>query len=143
MGGQSDAYSQNDNPTNPYSQFSDGTNAVYKKTQSIIDKQKSDLNKGLQAIEAAPKWIAAKNPMALNGALRSSSFNIKSNMESITLGLGERSDRDPQAFAKTREVAQKIGELGAHGRSKNWPQCEKDYQDLQGMISEWKQMVAY
>merc|ERR1712137_995021 len=111
-GGQSDAYSQNDNPTNPYSQFSDGTNSVYTKTQSIIDKQKADLDKGLQAIEAAPKWIAAKNPMALNGALRSSSFNIKSNMESITLGLGEPTARDPQAFAKSREVAQKIGELG-------------------------------
>jgi len=140
-GGQSDVYSQNDNPTNPYSQFSDGTNAVYKLTQDILDKKKAELAKGFDAIEAAPDLIKARNPMGLNTALRGAAFYIKADMEAISKGLDE--DRNNVAFAKTREVAQKIGELGAHGRAKNWPQCNVDYADLQGLIGEWKRMVAF
>eukprot|EP00930_Biecheleria_cincta_P032919 TRINITY_DN2279_c0_g1_i5.p1 TRINITY_DN2279_c0_g1~~TRINITY_DN2279_c0_g1_i5.p1 ORF type:complete len:214 (+),score=50.23 TRINITY_DN2279_c0_g1_i5:73-714(+) len=139
--GMSDAYSQNDNPTNPYSQFSDGTNAVYKLTQDILDKKKAELAKGFDAIEAAPGFIQAKNPMKLNTCLRGSAFYIKSDMEAISKGLAE--DRSNAAFAKTREVAQKLGELGAHGRAKNWPQCDKDYAEVQSLISEWKRMVAF
>merc|ERR1740121_1173343 len=140
-GGQSDAYSQNDNPTNPYSAFSDGTNSVYKLTQDILDKKKEELSKGLDAIEAAPGFIQAKNPMSLNTCLRGAAFYIKTDMEAISKGLGE--DRSNAAFAKTREVAQKLGELGAHGRAKNWPQCDKDYAEVQSLIGEWKQMVAF
>eukprot|EP00930_Biecheleria_cincta_P032921 TRINITY_DN2279_c0_g1_i7.p1 TRINITY_DN2279_c0_g1~~TRINITY_DN2279_c0_g1_i7.p1 ORF type:complete len:212 (+),score=54.02 TRINITY_DN2279_c0_g1_i7:54-689(+) len=139
--GMSDAYSQNDNPTNPYSQFSDGTNAVYKLTQDILDKKKAELAKGLDAIQAAPGFIQAKNPMKLNSCLRGVAFYIKSDMEAISKGLNE--DRSNAAFAKAREVAQKLGELGAHGRAKNWPQCDKDYAEVQSLISEWKQMVAF
>lgn len=140
-GGQSDAYSQNDNPTNPYSQFSDGTNAVYKLTEDILEKKKAELATGFDAIERAPALIKARNPMGLNTALRGAAFYIKADMESISKGLNE--DRNNVAFAKTREVSQKIGELGAHARAKNWPQCDKDYAELQGLIGEWKTMVAF
>jgi len=140
-GGQSDAYSQNDNPTNPYSQFSDGTNSVYKLSSDILDKKRDELAKGFDAIDAVPRWIQAKNPMSLNTCLRGAAYNIKTDMEAVSKGLSE--DRSNVAFAKTREVAQKLGELGAHGRAKNWPQCDKDYVEAQGLISEWKQMVAF
>jgi len=140
-GGQSDAYSQNDNPTNPYSQFSDGTNSVYKLTEDILDKKKEELSKGLDALEKAPGFIQAKNPMGLNTCLRGAAFYIKEDMEVISKGL--REDRSTMVFAKSREVAQKLGELGAHGRAKNWPQCDKDYAEVQALISEWKTMVAF
>jgi len=114
---------------------------VYKLSSDILDKKRDELAKGFDAIDAVPRWIQAKNPMSLNTCLRGAAYNIKTDMEAVSKGLSE--DRSNVAFAKTREVAQKLGELGAHGRAKNWPQCDKDYVEVQGLISEWKQMVAF
>ncbi|CAK9046728.1 unnamed protein product, partial [Durusdinium trenchii] len=72
--GQSDdAYSQNDNPINPYSQFSDGSDTVYQaKNQPEMERRTKSLKAGLKRFEDTPGYIQTKQAQALKSNLQES-----------------------------------------------------------------------
>ena len=62
-----DAYSQNDNPINPYSQFSEpGADTVYKaRNQDEVDRKKKALTAALDRFEKTPEYISTKQAQNL------------------------------------------------------------------------------
>lgn len=76
--GQSDAYSQNDNPINPYSQFSDGTDTVYQaRNQDEVDRKKKALTAAFQRFEATPEYIKTKQAQNLRANLLEAGGSLK------------------------------------------------------------------
>ncbi|CAK9062252.1 Bifunctional lysine-specific demethylase and histidyl-hydroxylase, partial [Durusdinium trenchii] len=68
-----DAYSQNDNPINPYSQFSDGSDTVYQaKNQPEVERRTKSLKAGLKRFEDTPGYIQTKQAQALKSNLQES-----------------------------------------------------------------------
>ena len=79
--GQSDAYSQNDNPINPYSQFSDGSETVYKaRNPDEVDRRKKALTAALTRFENTPEYIKTKQAQALKGNLLQAGGSMKQDM---------------------------------------------------------------
>ncbi|CAJ1436725.1 unnamed protein product [Effrenium voratum] len=79
--GQSDAYSQNDNPINPYSQFSDGSDTVYKaRNPDEVDRRKKALTAALTRFENTPEYIKTKQAQALKGNLLQAGGSMKQDM---------------------------------------------------------------
>ena len=69
-GAVSDVYNQNDNPINPYSQFSDGTDAVYKgRSPQEVERRKKALNEALVRFEKSPEYIKTKQAQNLKSNL--------------------------------------------------------------------------
>ncbi|CAK9046781.1 unnamed protein product, partial [Durusdinium trenchii] len=70
---EADAYSQNDNPINPYSQFSDGSDTVYQaKNQPEMERRTKSLKAGLKRFEDTPGYIQTKQAQALKSNLQES-----------------------------------------------------------------------
>ena len=69
--GQSDAYSQNDNPINPYSQFSEvGADTVYKaRNVDEVARKTKALQAALKRSETTPEYIATKQAQNLKANL--------------------------------------------------------------------------
>ena len=65
-----DAYNQNDNPINPYSQFSDGTDTVYQaRNRNEVDRRTKALQAAFQRFEATPEYIQTKQAQSLKAGL--------------------------------------------------------------------------
>lgn len=66
-----DAYSQNDNPINPYSQFSEpGEDSVYKAGgKDEVDRRKKALTAALKRFENTPEYITTKQAQGLKASL--------------------------------------------------------------------------
>ena len=66
-----DAYSQNDNPINPYSQFSEsGDDSVYKaRNADEVDRRKKALTAALDRFEKTPEYISTKQAQNLKARL--------------------------------------------------------------------------
>lgn len=65
-----DAYNQNDNPINPYSQFSDGTDTVYQaRNRNEVERRTKALQAAFQRFEATPEYIQTKQAQSLKAGL--------------------------------------------------------------------------
>ena len=66
-----DAYSQNDNPINPYSQFSEpGDDSVYKAGgKDEVDRRKKALTAALDRFQKTPEYITTKQAQGLKASL--------------------------------------------------------------------------
>ena len=73
-----DAYSQNDNPINPYSQFSEpGADTVYKaRNKDEVDRKKKALTAALDRFEKTPEYISTKQAQNLKAGDDISSASI-------------------------------------------------------------------
>ena len=67
----SDIYNQNDNPTNPYSQFSEvGSDSVYQgRSNEEVERRKKALTAGLIRFEKTPFYIETKQAQQLKSNL--------------------------------------------------------------------------
>ena len=67
----SDVYNQNDNPVNPYSQFSEvGSDSVYKgRSEEEVNRRKKALTAGLVRFEKTPEYIKTKQAQNLKSNL--------------------------------------------------------------------------
>mmetsp|Transcript_25856 Transcript_25856/g.31522 ORF Transcript_25856/g.31522 Transcript_25856/m.31522 type:complete len:196 (+) Transcript_25856:72-659(+) len=136
--GQSDAYSQNDNPINPYSQFSDGTDTVYQaRNQYEVDRRKKALNAALQRFEATPEYIKTKQAQNLKANLLEAGGSLKQDM------LYFSGDEGSQAYGKAREFAQKVSTLGVDGGNKQWAKAQEDFSGASKVLSEWKDLAKF
>ncbi|CAJ1436724.1 unnamed protein product [Effrenium voratum] len=136
--GQSDAYSQNDNPINPYSQFSDGSETVYKaRNPDEVDRRKKALTAALTRFENTPEYIKTKQAQALKGNLLQAGGSMKQDMIYFS---GEEGSA---AYAKAREFSQKVSTLGVDGGNKQWAAAAQDYEKAAAILSEWKQLAQF
>ena len=80
--GQSDAYSQNDNPINPYSQFSEvGADTVYKaRNVDEVARKTKALQAALKRFETTPEYIATKQAQNLKANLLEAGGSLKEDM---------------------------------------------------------------
>ncbi|CAJ1442509.1 unnamed protein product [Effrenium voratum] len=129
--GQSDAYSQNDNPINPYSQFSDGSETVYKaRNPDEVDRRKKALTAALTRFENTPEYIKTKQAQALKGNLLQAGGSMKQDMIYFS---GEEGSA---AYAKAREFSQKVSTLGVDGGNKQWAAAAQDAVNLDTAATE-------
>ncbi|CAJ1392299.1 unnamed protein product [Effrenium voratum] len=136
--GQSDAYSQNDNPINPYSQFSDGSDTVYKaRNPDEVDRRKKALTAALTRFENTPEYIKTKQAQALKGNLLQAGGSMKQDMIYFS---GEEGS---PAYAKAREFSQKVSTLGVDGGNKQWAAAAQDYDKAAAILSEWKSLAGF
>jgi len=139
--GQSDAYSQNDNPINPYSQFSDvgsGEDTVYKaRNQVEVDRRKAALNAALQRFETTPEYIQTKQAQALKANLLEAGGSLKQDLYYFS---GEEGSK---AYEKARQFAQKVGTLGVDGGNKQWARAAEDFAAASQILKEWKGLASF
>jgi len=139
--GQSDAYSQNDNPINPYSQFSDvgsGEDTVYKaRNQVEVDRRKAALNAALQRFETTPEYIQTKQAQALKANLLEAGGSLKQDLYYFS---GEEGSK---AYEKARQFAQKVGTLGVDGGNKQWARAAEDFTAASQILKEWKGLANF
>eukprot|EP00931_Biecheleriopsis_adriatica_P065624 TRINITY_DN4011_c0_g1_i6.p1 TRINITY_DN4011_c0_g1~~TRINITY_DN4011_c0_g1_i6.p1 ORF type:complete len:209 (+),score=58.08 TRINITY_DN4011_c0_g1_i6:60-686(+) len=138
-GSQSDAYSINDNPTNPYSQFSDGTDTVYQKNNAEeVARKKKQMDAAIVRLERVPELIRTKQAQQITSNLLEAGGTMKVAMQYLS------GDRDSPAWNKAREFSQAISDLGVSGgRQKAWPQATEDYNLCVKTLGEWKRLVQY
>ena len=139
--GQSDAYSQNDNPVNPYSQFSEvgvGADTVYKarNTDEVARKTKA-LSAALKRFETTPEYIATKQAQNLKSNLLEAGGSLKEDMYYFSGAEGSK------AYEKARQFAQKVGTLGVDGQNKQWARAAEDYKAASAILAEWKGLSSY
>eukprot|EP00438_Fugacium_kawagutii_P007155 Skav231630 [mRNA] locus=scaffold1135:90195:90620:+ [translate_table: standard] len=136
-----DAYSQNDNPINPYSQFSDvgsGEDTVYKaRNQVEVDRRKAALNAALQRFETTPEYIQTKQAQALKANLLEAGGSLKQDMYYFS---GEEGSK---AYEKARQFAQKVGTLGVDGGNKQWARAAEDFAAASQILKEWKGLASF
>ncbi|CAJ1344585.1 unnamed protein product [Effrenium voratum] len=136
--GQSDAYSQNDNPINPYSQFSDGSDTVYKaRNPDEVDRRKKALTAALTRFENTPEYIKTKQAQALKGNLLQAGGSMKQDMIYFS------GDEGSAAYTKAREFSQKVSTLGVDGGNKQWAAAQEDYAKASKILGEWKQLAQF
>ncbi|CAJ1344586.1 unnamed protein product [Effrenium voratum] len=129
--GQSDAYSQNDNPINPYSQFSDGSDTVYKaRNPDEVDRRKKALTAALTRFENTPEYIKTKQAQALKGNLLQAGGSMKQDMIYFS------GDEGSAAYTKAREFSQKVSTLGVDGGNKQWAAAQEDYAKASKILGE-------
>ena len=131
--GQSDAYSQNDNPINPYSQFSDGSDTVYKsRGEDEVARKRKALSAALTRFENTPEFIKTKQAQALKGNLLQAGGSLKQDM------LYFSGQEGSPAYSKAREFSQKVSTLGVDGGNKQWARAEEDFQKASKVLTEWR-----
>eukprot|EP00440_Ansanella_granifera_P003493 gb/GFBE01003791.1/.p1 GENE.gb/GFBE01003791.1/~~gb/GFBE01003791.1/.p1 ORF type:complete len:210 (+),score=73.57 gb/GFBE01003791.1/:1-630(+) len=137
--GQSDAYSVNDNPTNPYSQFSDGTDSVYQKySGQEKERKRTQLDAAVKRLEKTPELIRTKQAQQIKANLLEAGGTMKIAMNYFS------GERDSPAWNKAREFSQRISDLGVSGgQMKRWETAAQDYSDSIKILNEWKSMVRY
>lgn len=137
--GQSDAYSQNDNPINPYSQFSEpGADTVYKaRNQDEVDRKKKALTAALDRFEKTPEYISTKQAQNLKANLLEAGGSLKEDMFYFS---GEESSK---TYAKARQFAQKVGTLGVDGQNKQWARAAEDFAAASELLKEWKGLANF
>mmetsp|Transcript_13358 Transcript_13358/g.14565 ORF Transcript_13358/g.14565 Transcript_13358/m.14565 type:complete len:161 (-) Transcript_13358:107-589(-) len=136
--GQSDAYSQNDNPINPYSQFSDGTDTVYQaRNPNEVDRRKKALTAALERFEATPEYIKTKQAQNLKANLLEAGGSLKQDM------LYFSGDEGSKAYGKAREFSQKVSTLGVDGGNKQWARAQEDFSAASQALSEWKDLAKF
>lgn len=136
--GQSDAYSQNDNPINPYSQFSDGTDTVYQaRNPNELDRRKKALTAALERFEATPEYIKTKQAQGLKANLLEAGGSLKQDM------LYFSGDEGSKAYGKAREFSQKISTLGVDGGNKQWARAQEDFSAASRVLTEWKDLSKF
>eukprot|EP00439_Symbiodinium_sp_Y106_P067458 s497_g11.t1 len=131
-GVQSDVYNQNDNPINPYSQFSEvGDESVY--------KARTDQ-------EARVETTVARRKKALTNSFER--FDKTADMVYFSGAEGS------PAYNKAREFSQKISTVGVDGRNKEswlflwgvrereeWGRASQDFEAAKELLKEWKELV--
>jgi len=137
--GQSDAYSQNDNPINPYSQFSEpGEDSVYKAGgKDEVDRRKKALTAALKRFENTPEYITTKQAQGLKANLLEAGGSLKEDMYYFS---GEESSK---AYQKARQFAQKVGTLGVDGQNKQWARASEDFAAASKILTEWKGLTNF
>ena len=137
--GQSDAYSQNDNPINPYSQFSEvGADTVYKaRNVDEVARKTKALQAALKRFETTPEYIATKQAQNLKANLLEAGGSLKEDMYYFS---GEEGSK---AFEKARQFAQKVGTLGVDGQNKQWARAAEDYTAVTKILAEWKDLSNF
>ena len=120
-GAVSDVYNQNDNPINPYSQFSDGTDAVYTgRSPQEVERRKKALNEALVRFEKSPEYIKTKQAQNLKSNLLVAT-SLKQDMLYFSGAEGS------PAYTKAREFSQQVSTMGVDGNNKQWPRAEQDH----------------
>eukprot|EP00438_Fugacium_kawagutii_P008693 Skav236553 [mRNA] locus=scaffold1066:137574:138197:- [translate_table: standard] len=139
--GQSDAYSQNDNPINPYSQFSDvgsGAETVYKARNEVeVERRGKALKAALVRFENTPEYIQTKQAQALKANLLEAGGSLKQDLYYFS---GEEGSK---AYEKARAFAQKVGTLGVDGGNKQWARAAEDYTAASKILAEWKDLSGF
>ena len=153
----SDIYNQNDNPTNPYSQFSEvGADSVYKgRSNEEVDRRKKALTAGLVRFEKTPFYIETKQAQQLKSNLIEAA-TLKQDMCLASSGpillpcsaccflhagcacgscAGTSNCRlyfsgaeGSPAYEAARGFNQQIGNLGVSGgQNKDWARAQQDH----------------
>lgn len=136
--GQSDAYSQNDNPINPYSQFSDGSDTVYQaRNKDEVDRRKKALAAAIQRFETTPEYIKTKQAQNLKANLLEAGGSLKEDMYYFS------GDEGSKAYGKAREFSQKVSTLGVDGGNKQWARAQADFTAATKALSEWKDLSKF
>lgn len=132
-----DAYSQNDNPINPYSQFSDGTDTVYQfKNKDEVERRTKALNAALKRFEDTPELIKTKQAQGLKANLLEAN-SLRQDMLYFSGAEGS------QAWDKARAFIQKVGTMGVDGGNKQWQAAAKDYDQAETLLKEWKDISKF
>ncbi|CAK9058434.1 unnamed protein product [Durusdinium trenchii] len=132
-----DAYSQNDNPINPYSQFSDGSDTVYQaKNQPEMERRTKSLKAGLKRFEDTPGYIQTKQAQALKSNLQESN-SLRQDLLYFSGAEGS------PAWEKARQFVQKVGTMGVDGNSKQWKRAAEDYKEASNILAEWKSLSSF
>ncbi|CAE7202991.1 unnamed protein product [Symbiodinium sp. KB8] len=137
-GGVSDVYNQNDNPVNPYSQFSEvGSDSVYKaRTDQEVTRRKKALTAAFERFDKTAFYIKTKQSQQLTSNLQEAA-GFKQDM--VYFSGAEGSD----AYNKARAFSQKISTVGVDGRNKEWGRASQDFEAAKELLSEWKAMVKF
>ena len=137
--GQSDAYSQNDNPINPYSQFSEpGEDSVYKaRSEAEVARRTKALQAALKRFENTPEYINTKQAQGLKANLLEAGGSLKEDMYYFSGAEGSKT------YEKARQFAQKVGTLGVDGQNKQWARAAEDFTVASKILAEWKQMSNF
>eukprot|EP00420_Gonyaulax_spinifera_P032960 CAMPEP_0197889204 /NCGR_PEP_ID=MMETSP1439-20131203/23802_1 /TAXON_ID=66791 /ORGANISM="Gonyaulax spinifera, Strain CCMP409" /LENGTH=215 /DNA_ID=CAMNT_0043509163 /DNA_START=63 /DNA_END=710 /DNA_ORIENTATION=+ len=137
--GNSDPYSANDaDGYSPYSQFSSGKDAIYKKgTDERVQRKKTALNDSFQRLEKIPKFIRNRQGEEIKSTLSLQLYVMRANMEYLS------GARDSPAFKKARDFFQDIADLGVGARDKRWSLADDSFSAAMAALREWKGLVAY
>lgn len=129
-GGVSDVYNQNDNPINPYSQFSEvGDESVYKaRTDQEVARRKKALANSFERFDKTAFYIKTKQSQQLTSNLQEAA-GFKQDM--VYFSGGEASP----AYNKAREFSQKISTVGVDGRNKEWGRASQDYEAAKELLN--------
>ncbi|OLP83378.1 Bifunctional lysine-specific demethylase and histidyl-hydroxylase NO66 [Symbiodinium microadriaticum] len=115
----SDVYNQNDNPVNPYSQFSEvGSESVYKALTAAFER-----------FDKTAFYIKTKQSQQLTSNLQEAA-GFKQDM--VYFSGAEGSD----AYNKARAFSQKISTVGVDGRNKEWGRASQDFEAAKGVAME-------
>mmetsp|Transcript_25265 Transcript_25265/g.59332 ORF Transcript_25265/g.59332 Transcript_25265/m.59332 type:complete len:208 (+) Transcript_25265:81-704(+) len=134
----SDIYNQNDNPINPYSQFSEvGSDSVYKaRTDQEVARRKQALTAAFERFDKTAFYIKTKQSQQLTSNLQEAA-GFKQDM--VYFSGPEGSD----AYNKARAFSQKISTVGVDGRNKEWGRASQDFEAAKEILNEWKAMVKF
>jgi len=137
-GVQSDIYNQNDNPINPYSQFSEvGDESVYKaRTDQEVARRKKALTNSFERFDKTAFYIKTKQSQQLTSNLQEAA-GFKQDM--VYFSGAEASP----AYNKAREFSQKISTVGVDGRNKEWGRASQDFEAAKELLKEWKDLVKF
>ncbi|CAE7331975.1 unnamed protein product [Symbiodinium pilosum] len=135
-GGVSDVYNQNDNPVNPYSQFSEvGSDSVYKgRSEEEVNRRKKALTAGLVRFEKTPEYIKTKQAQNLKSNLLVAT-TLKQDMLYFSGAEGS------PAWEKAKDFSQKVSTMGVDGQNKEWGRAAQDYQAADEILKEWKELA--
>jgi len=138
-GGENDVYSLNDNPNNPYSQFSPEENSVYSKMDKspFIEKKAAQLRTSLKAFDVIPEFIRTKQPEEIKMKLDQQMYEARRAMEYISGGPGTAN------FALARDFLQSLSSLNMHSERKEWAQATGDYEEMMRKLSDWKRATNF
>ena len=132
-----DAYNQNDNPINPYSQFSDGSDTVYQaKAQPELERRTKSLNAAVKRFDDTPEYIKTKQAQALKGNL----LEANTMREDMLYFSGKEGS---PAWDKAKKFVQKLGTLGVDGNNKQWKAATEDYTEASKILGEWKDLSGF
>ena len=137
-GGVSDVYNQNDNPVNPYSQFSVvDSDSVYKaRSDTEVARRKKALAASFERWEKTPFYIKTKQSQQLTSNLQEAA-GLKQDM--LYFSEPEGSD----AWNKAKLFSQKVSTVGVDGRNKEWGRANQDFEVASNVLKEWKALVKF
>eukprot|EP00439_Symbiodinium_sp_Y106_P045289 s473_g5.t1 len=146
-GVQSDVYNQNDNPINPYSQFSEvGSDSVYKaRTDQEVARRKKALTAAFERFDKTAFYIKTKQSQQLTSNLQEAAGFKQDGGHACMDGYLEdmvyfSGPEGSDAYNKARAFSQKISTVGVDGRNKEWGRASQDFEAAKELLSEWKAM---